>query len=108
MSNGKILFVVAHEGYNPIEYGMPKKILSDAGYTIITTSDKEGTATAKDDTSTHVDIPIHKVQVAHYEGIFFIGGPGALEHLDNETSYALIRTAAQAKKVFGAICISTR
>jgi ribosome-associated protein len=38
MSNGKILLVVAHEGYQPIEYGTPKKILEDAGYTVVTAS----------------------------------------------------------------------
>ncbi|MCX5925563.1 MAG: DJ-1/PfpI family protein [Candidatus Dependentiae bacterium] len=108
MSNGKILFVVAHEGYHPIEYGVPKKILEDAGYTIVTASDKEGAATASDGTSTTVDLLIHKAQASNYDGIFFIGGPGALAHLDNETSYALIKSADHAKKVIGAICISTR
>jgi len=108
MSNGKILFVVAHEGYNPIEYGMPKRVLSDAGYTIITASDGEGAAHAKDGTSVPVDFPLHKVHVSHYEAILFIGGSGALEHLDNDTSYAILKTAIQAKKIVGAICISTR
>lgn len=108
MSNGKILFVVAHEGYNPIEYGVPKKILEDVGYTIVTSSDKDGIATASDGTSTTVDLLIHKVQVANYEGIFFIGGPGALAHLDNEISYSLIKSADYAKKAIGAICIATR
>jgi putative intracellular protease/amidase len=108
MSNSKILFVVAHEGYNSIEYSVPKKILNDAGYTVVTASDKEGTATASDGNSLSVDIPLHKVQPALYEGIFFIGGPGALKHLDNETSYSIIKTADNAKKLLGAICIATR
>lgn len=108
MSNGKILLVVAYEGFHPIEYSVPKNILEHAGYTIVTASDKEGTATAQDGTSVPVDLPIYKAQASHYEGIFFIGGPGALTHLDNETSYALIKAGDYAKKVLGAICISTR
>lgn len=108
MSNGKILFVVAHEGYHSIEYNVPKKIVEDAGYTVVTASDKEGIATASDGTSTPVDILIHKAQVSHYDGIFFIGGPEALSHLDNEISYSLIKAADHAKKIIGAICIATR
>ena len=46
--------------------------------------------------------------LSNYDGIFFIGGPGALEHLDNEKSYRLIKDAAQARMPFGAICVSTR
>jgi len=108
MSNGKILFIVAHEGYNPTEYGVPKKILENAGYQVVTASDKEGTATASDGSVTSIDVLLHKAQAPHYEGIFFIGGPGALTHLDNETSYSLIKIADHFKKLIGAICISTR
>lgn len=108
MSNGKILFVVAYEGYNPVEYGVPKKILEDAGYVVVTASNQEGTATASDGTQTPIDLPLHKAQATHYDGVFFIGGSGALEHLDNEVSYALIKAADYAKKALGAICISTR
>lgn len=39
---------------------------------------------------------------------FFIGGPGAMDFLDNQTSYTLIKKTAEAKKPFGAICVSTR
>lgn len=108
MSNGKILFVIAYEGYHSLEYGIPKTILENGGYTVVTASDKEGSATAHDGTVASVDLSLHKVQATAYDGIFFIGGPGALAHLDNETSYALIKAAHHAKKIVGAICISTR
>ncbi len=119
MSNGNILLVVAHQGYNPIEYGVPKKILEDAGYTVVTASNADGVALADDSfsmpdstsenvLSIPIDILISKVPVGNYDGIFFIGGPGALECLDNEASYALIKTAYNAKKIIGAICIATR
>jgi protease I len=104
----KVLFVVAHEGYQQIEYGEPKKLLETAGIKVITASNAPGFAIAKDGSTTAVDVLIKNVNVADYDGIFFIGGPGALEHLDNQDSYILIKAIAGTKKPLGAICISTR
>jgi putative intracellular protease/amidase len=108
MAAGKVLFIVAHQGYQPIEYNEPKKIVEDAGFTVITASNKPGTATDSEGGTSHVDLPLAKVKVTDYDGIFFIGGPGALEHLDNEESYRIIKQAALRHLPLGAICISTR
>lgn len=107
-SSGKILFVIAHEGYQPIEYGQPKKILQDAGFQVITASNKPGTATDSDGKITQVDLTLDDVHVSDYDGIFFIGGPGCLENLDNEASYRIIKQTAEKHKPLGAICAATR
>lgn len=108
MSTKQVLFVVAHEGYQPVEYDVPKKLLEQAGINVITASDKAGIATAKDDSTTPVDVLLAEADMASYDGLFFIGGPGALEHLDNQESYKKIQAMAAAKKPLGAICIATR
>jgi len=107
-SSGKILFVVAHEGYQPVEYGEPKKILQDAGFQVITASDKPGSAKDKDGKITEVDLTTKEVNVDDYDGIFFIGGPGTMECLDNEDSYRIIKKAVEKHKPLGAICLATR
>lgn len=104
----KVLLIIANEGYQHIEYGIPKKILTEAGIKVETASDKAVPAIAKDGSTTTVDVTLDKVDPDLYDGIFFIGGPGALEHLDNEWSYRIIRHAAQNDIPLGAICISTR
>ena len=108
MPVGHILLIVASEGFQHIEYRTPKKVLEEAGFTIITASNKPSAAIAKDGSTTNVDVVLDQVNVNDYDGIFFIGGPGALEHLDNQTSYTVIKAAADAKKPLGAICVSTR
>ena len=108
MSAGKILLIVAHEGYQPIEYNETKKILEDAGFIITTASDKSGTATDSEGGKTPVNLTLSQVKVADYDGIFFIGGPGALEHLDTKESYRIIKEVSQKYLPFGAICIATR
>ena len=108
MVDKKVLLVVAHEGYQHIEYGQPKKILEDAGYEIVTASNRHGAATSIDGSTTDVQLTVEEVNVGDYGGIFFIGGGGAMEHLDNEKSYSLARKAAQAHIPLGAICVSSR
>lgn len=108
MTRGKVLFIIAHDGYQPIEYGETKKILEEAGFNVVTASDQIGTATAKDGSTTEISLALHAVNVNDYDGIFFIGGPGTLEHLDNENSYAIIKKASQRHLPLGGICVATR
>lgn len=108
LKNKKVIFVVASVDYEPTEYSVPKKILEDAGVTVITASDKPGAAIAKDGTSVSVDITLDKINITNYNGIFFIGGPGAETHLDNGISYHLLSEARKHFIPYGAICWSVR
>ncbi len=108
MEQKKVLIVVASKGYQPREYSTPKNILQDYGYTVQTASDQAGMAVAKDGSQTPVDVLLEDVNVGDYEAIFFIGGPGAMDHLDNEKSYRILRDIKQSGKPFGAICVATR
>ena len=104
----KVVFIVASNGYHEIEYGIPKAILEQSGVKVITASDKPDGAVAKDKSTTPVDITLDKIKVTDYDGIFFIGGPGALDCLDNSTSYHIISEAKKHEIPYGAICISPR
>ncbi len=104
----KIVMVVAHVGYQPVEYGEPKKIFRASGFTVVTASDKTGIAHAKDNSTTQVDITLDKLNLDDVDALLFIGGPGSLEWLDNDLSYRLIQDAQERDIVIGAICLSTR
>ena len=108
MDDTQVLFVIASQEFNEIEYSIPKKLITDAGFTVITASNRSDEAIAKDGSITHVDITLDKVIASNYLGIFFIGGAGAIEHLDNQTSYKIIQQALQHNLCIGAICIATR
>ena len=108
MEENTVLLVIASNGFHQAEYNIPKKMLLDAGFTIVTASDTSGIATAKDGSTVHIDITLDAVIINNYMGIFFIGGPGTLEHLDNNTSYKIIQDAFYQHKPIGAICIATR
>lgn len=108
MEDTTVLLVIASEGFQQIEYGVTKQVLQDSGFTVVTASDKSGIATAKDGSTTHVDVTLDHIGINNYAGIFFIGGPGALECLDNNTSYKILQEAFYLHKPIGAICIATR
>lgn len=109
METEKILFIIASEGFQEIEYHESKKVIEDAGYTVITASDKKGVATAGDKTTTvKVDLTLDEVKVKNYDGLVLIGGPGALEHLDNQEVYKILKEANERLRPIGAICAATR
>ncbi|MFA5175136.1 MAG: DJ-1/PfpI family protein [Patescibacteria group bacterium] len=105
----KALLVISSKDFQPIEYGMTKRILEENGTLVYTASDKVGIAKAAyTNDKAEVDILLEDARAADYDGVFFIGGPGAMDCLDNEKSYKILREASFAGKAFGAICISTR
>lgn len=44
MAHRKILMIIAHEGFQQVEYGIPKKTFEQAGFTVVTASNKPGMA----------------------------------------------------------------
>ncbi|MBU2542722.1 DJ-1/PfpI family protein [Patescibacteria group bacterium] len=105
----KILLLIASEGYQPLEYGEPKRILESDGHEVITVSDKSGVAQAAyDGSSTKVDLNLNDVNIESGDALFLVGGPGALEYLDNEKTYKLLQAWQKSGKPYGAICVSPR
>lgn len=104
----KVVFVVASEGYQPIEYSVPKKLLEQAGITVLTASNKLAPAIAKDGSTTVVDYLIKDIPIDTIDGVFIVGGPGAMEHLNNNSMYQVLKQAISQNKKIGAICISSR
>lgn len=105
----KILLIIASHGFQPVEYGATREELEAADMEVITGGDKIGEAVGKDGvTKVNIEIALEDIMMDDYDGLYFIGGPGALPHLDNEESYSLLRQWEKTGKPYGAICISTR
>ena len=104
----KVGLVIASKGFQPIEYGTPKQLLEDAGFLVVTISDAMGEAVAKDGSVAQVDKVLQDVDPKEFDGIFIIGGPGALDHLDNQETNRIVNEMMVLQKPYGAICISSR
>jgi protease I len=104
----KVVLIIASNGYQEVEYETPKAILEQHGITVITACDKPGGAIAKNESTAPVDITLEQLDPQDYDGVFWIGGPGALACLDNSISYKIASAAKKHAIPYGAICISTR
>lgn len=104
----KVALVIAAQGFQQVEYGIPKKMLEDAGIEVITISNKPGTARAVDGSTTKVDLTLDKANIKDYDAIYLIGGSGALENIDTHATHKFVQEAARLGKPYGAICIATR
>jgi len=108
----KVLLMIASKGFQPIEYGVPRQILEDENVKVLTVSDskdKLGNAISSDGSPAKVDLLLEDINVKDFDGIFIIGGPGAMEHLDNDRAYRIIHEIdREINKIYGAICISPR
>jgi len=108
MAAKTVLMVIAYIGYQPLEYTVPKKILEQQGFRVVTASNKAGTATAKDGSKATVDITVADANAADYAAIILVGGSGAMDNLDNKDTYELVQDAAEHDKLIGAICVAPR
>jgi protease I len=109
MAHGKkVVFVVASEGYQPVEYNLPKKLLEQADITVLTASNKLAPAIAKDGSTTPVDYLIKNIPIDAINGLFIVGGPGTMENINIPDLHRVLKEAAIKKKKIGAICIAPR
>ena len=102
----KIAMIIAFRDFRDAEYFLPKEILEGAGAKITTVSTKIGTAIGADGGDTQIDLLVENLNPADFDAIVFIGGPGALDYLDNENSYRVVRETVEKDKILGSICIS--
>lgn len=106
--NKKVVFIVASEGFQHVEYSVPKKLLEEAGIMVETASNKLAPAIAKDGSTTNVNYLVQSIPLDTVDGVFIVGGPGSIEHLDNAHTHKIMQAAVAAGKKIGAICLAPR
>lgn len=104
----EIILIVAFDGYQQTEYHDTRKALIDAGMHVNIASSKRGAAVAKDGSSCTIDLTIDQINPTKVDGVFIIGGPGALDDLNNMKMHQILQKIYAAHIPCGAICIATR
>jgi len=104
----KILLLIASRGFQCHEYTATRTELEKCDFHIITGSDTLGEALGNDGSTQKVDVELKNIHAHDYDGIFWIGGPGALPCLDNQESNRIANEAMLLQKSYGAICIAPR
>ncbi|ODS35554.1 MAG: hypothetical protein A7316_03735 [Candidatus Altiarchaeales archaeon WOR_SM1_86-2] len=99
--------VIAPKDFRDEEFFDPKKIFEDNGADVtaasLSTQPAEGMMGAK----VKPDIAVDDVDTKDYDAVVLVGGTGAQKHLwDNEKVRDICKTAYDAKKIVGAICLA--
>ena len=106
LKNKSIALVVAFRDFRDEEYFVPRRILEEAGVRVVTVSSKKDTAIGADGGEAEVNLLVEEINIADFDAVIFIGGPGALKYLDNDDSYKLAKGTISQNKVLAAICIA--
>lgn len=107
LSGKKVLMVVAPEQFRDEEYFQPKVIIQASGALVETTAaTQEEEATGVQGGKAKIDLPLAKVKISAYDGVVFVGGPGAKAYFQDKQAKKLAQDFVQAGKVVGAICIA--
>ncbi|MCB9798664.1 DJ-1/PfpI family protein [Candidatus Nomurabacteria bacterium] len=104
----KVALIVAGEGFQSKEYLPIKEQLEAAGVVVVTVSDVSRQATDNEGRGYPVDLVLSAVEALAFDGVFWIGGSGTLEHLDNQESNRIANECMLLQKFYGAICIAPR
>ncbi|MEK6938791.1 MAG: DJ-1/PfpI family protein [Nanoarchaeota archaeon] len=102
----KAVFVIAHRGYQDLEYAIPKKILEEAGIEVVTASKSGGTCVGKLGGMVKESISLADIKVDQYVAVVFIGGPGAVSYQQDSEAHKLAQEALSNHKWLAAICIA--
>ena len=101
-----IVMIIAFRNFRDAEYFVPKEILEEAGAEVKTVSNQKGIAIGADGGEVEVDLLINELNPAEFDGVVFIGGPGAIQYLDNENSYKVAQETVSQNKILASICVS--
>jgi protease I len=102
----KAVMIIAFRDFRDAEYFVPKEILEREGIEVKTASNKMGTAIGADGGDTKVDLLVSQINVADFDAIVFVGGPGCPKYLDNEETHKVANEAIEKNKILAAICIA--
>jgi deglycase len=99
----KVLMIIAPEGFQEVEYGIPKELLEKKGHEVLTASSAPQPRGHLGNILT-ADLTLSEVNPDEYSAIAFVGGPGASFYFDHQPALALAQEFYKAGKVTAAIC----
>jgi protease I len=102
----KILMVIAQDRFQDDEYAISRQLYESLGAKVTVASKTKGTCTGLAKTKVESDLALKDVNVDDYDGVVFIGGPGAETLFKDEEAFAIARATKDQEKVLGAICLA--
>ncbi len=102
----KILFIIAPQDFRDEEYFIPRNIFIERGFEVDTISTKKGVAVGVQGGEVEINIEKEEINLDDFCSVIFVGGGGAVKHLDNDYFYSLARKSFEKGLILAAICIA--
>ena len=103
----RILMIVASSEFRDIEYIVPRAFFEQAGVEVKTASSTDDSIGRFGYKIAH-EFLIKDVDQSQFDALFFVGGKGALQFLEDDLVKSLTLQFIEANKPIGAICAAPR
>ncbi len=102
----KALVIIAEDGYQDQELKDTKAALESAGIVVTLAAKHKGICRGELGGSAQAMFSLGEIIVDRYDGVVYIGGPGASSLVKDSAALRIARDAHAKRKVIGAICIA--
>jgi protease I len=104
----KILAVLAPQDFRDEEFTIPKEYWESKGANVMTISSAKKSVGRFGTEITNDFLFEDNMEAGEYDAIFFVGGGGCLDFMDNETAKSLTQSFVNQNKIVSAICAAPR
>lgn len=101
-----ILMVVAQQNFRDEEFLEPRQTLEAAGHRVIIASTVQGPCVGSGGTRVSATVALYEVRADRFDGVIFVGGPGARSLFDDTEAHRVAVELSRAGRLVGAICIA--
>ena len=102
----KAVMLIAHQGFQDDEFVVPKKILEQNGINVTVASTDLGMAAGMNGMKVKPDILVNNLETGDFDAVVFVGGSGAMQHINDKAFHKVAIDAVFSNKIVGAICIA--
>jgi putative intracellular protease/amidase len=99
--------ILASERFRDVEYIVPRAFFEKKGFKVSTASSAK-LSTGRFGYEVINDFMIDELHVKNFDGIYFVGGTGSTEYIQNEKARLLTEAFFVAQKPIAAICAAPR
>jgi protease I len=103
---GRVLLVIAKQGFRDEELFETQAALERAGHTCIIASAKQGACSGSRGGTAEAALALEEVDAREWDAVVFVGGPGAKALFDDADALRIARSLHQRRKTVAAICIA--
>lgn len=101
-----VVTVIAKKDFRDEELFEPKRIIEQAGGKVTVASSSLNEAKGMLGKTCKPDILVKDINVDEFDAVVFVGGTGASEYWNDSRAIAVAKSAAERRKLLGAICIA--